>query len=60
MSKTKIIYSLRIHIELQKKGYHYITEMRNPRNPAFNCWVYEATPGLLKAFDEILGGNYNG
>lgn len=56
MSNVKIIYSLKIHIELGKRGFHFITEMRNPKNSQFNCWVYEATPELLKAFDEILKG----
>ena len=56
MSKLniKIIYSLRIHIELQRMGFTYITEMKNPKNPQFNCWVYEETDELLKAFDNLV------
>lgn len=56
MSKQnfKIIYSLRIHLKLQEMGFKYLTEMKNPQNMRFNCWVYEATPQLLKAFDNIL------
>ena len=56
MSKQnfKIIYSLRIHLNLQKMGFKYLTEMKNPQNMRFNCWVYEATPQLLEAFDNIL------
>lgn len=56
MSKQnyKIIYSLRIHLELQRQGFKYLTEMKNPANMRFNCWVYEATPQLLEAFDRIL------
>lgn len=56
MSKQnfKIIYSLRIHLKLQEMGFKYLTEMKNPQNMRFNCWVYEATPRLLKAFDNIL------
>ncbi len=56
MSKQnfKIIYSLRIHLKLQEKGFKYLTEMKNPQNMRFNCWVYEATPQLLEAFDNIL------
>lgn len=52
--KTKIIYSLRIHIALQRQGFSYAVEMRNPQNPNLNCWVYEETPELLKAFDELI------
>ena len=56
MSKQnfKIIYSLRIHLKLQEMGFKYLTEMKNPQNMRFNCWVYEATPQLLEAFDDIL------
>ena len=56
MSKKnfKIIYSLRIHLKLQEMGFKYLTEMKNPQNMRFNCWVYEATPQLLEAFDNIL------
>ena len=52
--KLKIIYSLRIHLALQQQGFVYLTEMKNPQNMRFNCWVYEATPQLLEAFDNIL------
>ena len=56
MSKQnfKIIYSLRIHLKLQEMGFKYLTEMKNPQNMRFNCCVYEATPQLLEAFDNIL------
>ena len=53
---VKIIYSLKIHIQLQKQGFHYLTEMKNPNNPRFNCWVYAETPDLLAAFDAALRG----
>lgn len=55
-SKVKIIYSLQIHIALQSQGFQYITEMKNPRNPRFNCWVYAETPELLAAFDALVKG----
>lgn len=61
MSNVKIIYSLRIHIALQNMGFKYQTEMKNPHNPRFNCWVYEETPEFLIAFDAILKeGERNG
>ena len=53
-TKYKIIYSLKIHIALQTQGFESKTEMKNPYNPRFNCWVYEETPELLKAFDALL------
>lgn len=52
--KYKIIYSLQIHIALQSMGFTHETEMKNPKNPRFNCWVYEETPELIKAFDSLL------
>lgn len=52
---VKVIYSLKIHIELQRQGFSYLTEMKNPNNPRFNCWVYAATPDLLAAFDALVG-----
>ena len=62
MSNTnyKIIYSLKIHIALQSQGFNYEVEMKNPTNSRFNCWVYEATPDLLTAFDALVReGNRN-
>ena len=38
-TKYKIIYSLQIHIALQAQGFAHETEMKNPKNPRFNCWV---------------------
>lgn len=59
--KYKIIYSLKIHIALQNQGFNYITEMKNPNNSKFNCWVYEETPELLQAFDALIRkGRRNG
>lgn len=58
-TKIKIIYSLRIHIALQAQGFMCVAEMKNPQNQKFNCWVYEETPELLKAFDKLLGGSHN-
>ena len=50
----KVIYSLKLHIELQRQGFTCLTEMKNPNNSKFNCWVYAATPDLLAAFDAAL------
>lgn len=57
--KLKIIYSLRIHLALQERGFTYLTEMKNPRNSNFNCWVYEATDALLEVFDSLLKEDQN-
>ena len=54
--ELKIVYSLKMHIALQQQGFQYLTEMKNPNNPRFNCWVYEATPQFQVAFDALLEG----
>ena len=52
--KYKIIYSLKLHIALQAKGFSAQTEMKNPNNSRFNCWVYEETPEFIQAYDSLL------
>ena len=54
-TKTKIVYSLRIHVALQQLGFAHITEMKNPQNPHLNCWVYAATPDFTAAFEALMG-----
>lgn len=39
---------------LQKMGFVYEVEMRNPMNSQFNCWVYKITPELSKALDKLM------
>ena len=51
---VKIVYSLKLHIALMQMGFQYVTEMRNPKDVRYSCWVYEATPEFLEAFDELL------
>jgi hypothetical protein len=46
-SNLKIIYSLKVHIALQVRGFEYLTEMKNPNNKLLNCWVYEETPQFI-------------
>lgn len=60
-SNLKIIYSLKVHIALQMRGFEYLTEMKNPNNKLLNCWVYEETPQFIQAFNEIVNrGSANG
>ena len=53
-TNVKIVYSLKIHIALMRLGFQFITEMRNPKDMRYSCWVYEATPEFLEAFDRLL------
>lgn len=50
----KIIYSLKLHIALQQRGFRPETEMKNPTNTKYNCWVYKITPEFQIALDELL------
>ena len=52
--KKKIIYSLNLHIALQKRGFLAEMEMKNPNNPKYNCWVYKITPEFQSVLDELL------
>ena len=59
-NKIKIVYSLKIHTELQLLGFEYLGTMPNPRNEKLVCQIYKATPAFLKAFDKLVGGGENG
>lgn len=52
-AKYKTIYTLHIQQELKKLGFEPILENDNINKPGFKCWVYEATPAFLAAFEEI-------
>lgn len=52
----KTIFSLRVHLELQKRGFEYILEKDNIYKPGLKCWVYKVTPAFNLALNELLGG----
>ena len=56
MPKNKVVYSLRIYLELNKRGFAPIATTPNPKQPHLMCWIYEKTPELITALDEIIGG----
>lgn len=56
----KVVYSLRVHLALQRMGFNFETEMKNPQRPQFNCWVYLRTPEFITAFEKLIGGSKNG
>ena len=51
--RFKRVYSLRIKQELKKLGFEPVTEADNIQKPGFKCWVYEASPAFLEAFENI-------
>ena len=58
--KTKIIYSLRIHLALKQKGFVPIETMPNYLKEGFVCWVYELTPALQAVLDSLLPSQEGG
>lgn len=52
----KVIYSLRVYLELERQGYKPIATMPNPNKPKLMCWVFERTPEFTVALDKILEG----
>lgn len=44
--KNKIIYSMRIMIQLVEAGFMPKGTIPNPKDVRYNCWVFELTPEL--------------
>ena len=42
-SNVKIVYSLRVHTQLQLWGFKHIGMMPNPQDEKYSCWIYERT-----------------
>ncbi len=55
-AKKKIIYSLRVYLLLEEKGFKPISTMPNPNKSNLMCWVYEYTDSFRRTLDEILEG----
>lgn len=52
---NKIIYSLRIMLQLVERGFIPIEMMPNPKYPKYNCWVFKDTPEFEEVLSEVLG-----
>jgi len=52
-TNTKMIYSFRIKTLLELKGFKPILETDNPKYQGYKCWMFEATPAFLEAFEEV-------
>ena len=57
--KVKTIYSLRVYLQLRKKGIMPILECESPYKKGYKCWVYELSEEVQEALNEILGGMKN-
>lgn len=60
MPNTKIIYSMKIMLQLVELGFQPLTVMPNPQHPEYNCWVFELNDELREALDRLLGGDHRG
>ena len=49
----KTIYMPWVAVELRKLGFKIINVRPNPNKPQFDCYDFEETPELIKAFTEI-------
>ena len=50
----KTIYSLKVRLELRKKGFEPLMEFDNQYKEGLKCWVFEETPEFMHAFDEVM------
>ena len=53
---NKIIYSLRIMLDLVEAGFIPFTTMPNPKYPQYDCWIFKRSEEFDAALDCILGG----
>lgn len=53
--KTKAIRSRKIAFQLRKMGFSIIGTSPNRFKPEFDVYIFENTPELQKALDEVLG-----
>lgn len=56
-NSKKIIYSLRVFLELKKKGFEAIATTNNPNNEKLMCWIYDRTPEFIQSLNEIIGSD---
>ena len=54
MPNMQIVYSLRVRLELRKRGIEPLMENVNPYKPELKWWVYEQNEEFLQAFDMIM------
>lgn len=52
----KIIYSLKVMLQLVEFGHVPTKTMPNPKYPQYNCWVFEITDAFQRDLDKVLGG----
>ena len=56
---NKIIYSLKVMLQLVEMGNVPISAMPNPKYPEYDCWIFEATDKFERDLNCVLGGMKN-
>ena len=54
--EIQIIYSLKIKLLLELKGFKPDLETENPKNSYYKCWVYKNSPELQEVLSAIFDG----
>ena len=54
--KQEIIYSLRVMLELVKKGHNPVSSFPNPKNPKYLCWTFKWDETFQKDLEVVLRG----
>lgn len=52
--KEFIVYARWIAYELRKRGFRIIKTTVNPIRPEYDCWIFEESPEMIAAFEEIV------
>lgn len=48
-----VVYTRRIAYELRKQGFRILRTDINPSHPQYECWVFEASPKMIAAFEKL-------
>lgn len=56
----KIVYSLRIAMNLIERGHKVVTTIPNPENSQYTTWIFQMDETLIQDFESAKGGIRNG
>ena len=54
INEVQEVYSFRVKNLLVLQGFEPIMEVDSPKKAGFKCWIFEATPAFLDAFEGIM------
>lgn len=59
-NKTRVIYSMKMAVELIEKGHKVIMTMPNIKDPRYTVWVFSVDETFEADFEALKGGSRNG